>query len=340
MHTIFVVGNSRSGTSMMSRMIGKHSNVYSLLHEIHFFEEQWDPSVSNGGGLSDNDANKLYSWLLCISKEGYLKPGSSTKYQKEAEKNLSDSSEKLTAINVYSLFLKDTANEHNVKFICEQTPRYLLFTKEIFKYFPESLVVNMIRDPRDIMLSQKNKWRIRYFRKKKDEIPFSEALRSWVNYHPFTTSLLWKRSAEHSLKHNDTLNFLTIRYEDIVLQPENNLKKICHKIGIMFQEEMLKITVQGSSTSQSTTEKIGVIDFREKWKKGGVSPTEIFICETVLSSIMPSFGYSISGTRPNLFNLLYLFLIFFIKTPFAILLNIGRTQNIFQSIFRRLVKTP
>jgi len=35
---IFIVGNSRSGTTMLARILGNHDNVFTF-HEIHFFEQ-------------------------------------------------------------------------------------------------------------------------------------------------------------------------------------------------------------------------------------------------------------------------------------------------------------
>lgn len=38
---IFVVGNSRSGTTMMGRILGNHSKVHTF-GELHFFEQEVD----------------------------------------------------------------------------------------------------------------------------------------------------------------------------------------------------------------------------------------------------------------------------------------------------------
>lgn len=35
---IFIVGNSRSGTTMMGRILGNHTDVFTF-HELHFFEQ-------------------------------------------------------------------------------------------------------------------------------------------------------------------------------------------------------------------------------------------------------------------------------------------------------------
>ncbi|WP_263786843.1 sulfotransferase [Salinibacter grassmerensis] len=40
----FVVGSSRSGTTMMGRILGRHPAVYTF-HELHFFEQMWSPGA-------------------------------------------------------------------------------------------------------------------------------------------------------------------------------------------------------------------------------------------------------------------------------------------------------
>ena len=40
---IFIVGNSRSGTTMMRRVLGNHPAIF-MLEELHFFEQLWSTS--------------------------------------------------------------------------------------------------------------------------------------------------------------------------------------------------------------------------------------------------------------------------------------------------------
>ena len=65
---IFIVGNSRSGTTMMGRILGNNPNVFTF-HELHFFEQLW----------STRDSNRLFSkkkgekLLLCKIDKYYVK---------------------------------------------------------------------------------------------------------------------------------------------------------------------------------------------------------------------------------------------------------------------------
>ena len=45
---LFVVGNSRSGTTMFARMLGRHPSVHTV-SELHFYEELWLPE--KGGSM-------------------------------------------------------------------------------------------------------------------------------------------------------------------------------------------------------------------------------------------------------------------------------------------------
>ena len=41
---LFVVGNSRSGTTMMGRILGNHPDVFTF-GELHFFGQLWSPRI-------------------------------------------------------------------------------------------------------------------------------------------------------------------------------------------------------------------------------------------------------------------------------------------------------
>ena len=80
---IFIVGNSRSGTTMMRRVLGNHSNIY-MLEELHFFEQLWSTSDKHTV-ISQEEAQTLASKLLFIQRDGYLSAMSIDKYQSEAQ---------------------------------------------------------------------------------------------------------------------------------------------------------------------------------------------------------------------------------------------------------------
>ncbi|MEZ5023383.1 MAG: sulfotransferase [Chitinophagales bacterium] len=67
---IFIVGNSRSGTTMMLRILNNHSQVYGL-NELHFFEQLWS-SADKNKEISKEEAITLAAKLLFVQRDGYI----------------------------------------------------------------------------------------------------------------------------------------------------------------------------------------------------------------------------------------------------------------------------
>lgn len=186
---IFVVGNSRSGTTMMSHILGLNKDVYTF-QELHFFEQMVSPNRLSQI-ISKDEVIAIFNRLIAIEVEGFYKQGNIGIYTEESI-TIFDSYIKqekdFRNIDVYSIFLDYYSHKKNKEIPCEQTPRNLFYVEEILHFLPNARIVNMIRDPRSVLLSQKNKWRRKFMGD--DSMPLLEALRVWINYHPITISKL------------------------------------------------------------------------------------------------------------------------------------------------------
>ena len=67
---IFIVGYSRSGTTMLSRVLGKADNIYSF-NEMHFFEQLYSPEEFDKK-LNESQAISFADKLLDIQRSNYL----------------------------------------------------------------------------------------------------------------------------------------------------------------------------------------------------------------------------------------------------------------------------
>jgi hypothetical protein len=192
----------------------------------------------------------------------------------------------------------------------------------------------MVRDQRDVLLSQKNKWKRRFLGA--SAIPLAEAIRSYINYHPLLTAKVWNSSLEHSAKFIGNSRVKVIKFEELLVDSEIVIKELCKFMQIDFQEEMLKVPVVGSSTEQDTKNELLIDSSKiEKWKSGGLSSAEIYLSQLMSKSMMQEFKYELQKFRfPPLLTLFYL-VTFPIKLALAFSLNIKRMGNIIEVVKKR-----
>ena len=195
-------------------------------------------------------------------------------------------------------------------------------------------MINLVRDQRDVLLSQKNKWRRRFLGAK--SIPLSEALRSYVNYHPILTAKMWNSSLSYTAKYLNHSRVKIVRFEDLLSNSENSVKDICKFLKIDFQEEMLNIPLIGSSTEHDTNSKL-IIDSSKiyKWKNGGLSNAEIYLSQRLSSKMMDKFGYEQKEFATLPLSIIFHLLLLPVKLGIAFFYNIHRMGNVFEVIKKR-----
>ena len=191
----------------------------------------------------------------------------------------------------------------------------------------------MVRDPRAILLSQKNKWNRRnlggnYMTKR-------EALRLRINYHPITLSKLWNASINAANQFTNDKRMITVRFEDLLETPEITIQNVCQHINVSFDKNMLNITQESSSIEKDSKE----IGFKKErasnWKKGGLNSTERWICQKQCKENLGFYHYTNEEITPNLLLLCYYYISFPIKLGIALLMNLNRMKNITETLKRR-----
>jgi hypothetical protein len=306
-----------------------------VLNELHFFEQLWS-SEDKGKLISVEEAIDLNSKLLLTQRIGYQTHDQNYHQFDDQSKQFIASIEQssLTAEYVFTEMMKHEVALNGKSIVCEKTPQNVFYLKEIFELYPNAKVINMVRDPRAILLSQKNKWNRRNLGA--DYMTKKEAFRLRINYHPITLSKLWNAAinAANLFKHD--VRLLTVRFEDLLNQPEQTLQTICKHIEVDFDANMLQITQESSSIEKDSKE----IGFKKErasnWKKGGLNVTERWICQKMCRNNLNRNGYEIESIQPNIPILVYYFISFPVKIGMALMLNLNRMKNIFETLKRRM----
>ena len=327
---IFVVGSSRSGTTMMGRILSNHSDIFTF-KELHFFGTIW--SNNSNQDLNRQEQIDLLSRLLCIQENGLFNQQNISVFNEKAivflaHKNICN------PLSIYELFLSAISNENKSTTSCEQTPKNMYYLNEILAFFPQAKVINMVRDQRDVLLSQKNKWKRRFLGASK--IPLSEAIRSYINYHPILTSKVWNSSLEHTAKYFDNERVKIVKFEELLAKSESVVKDICNFLAIEFHPQMLNVSVVGSSTEQDNKDSFLIDSSKiEKWKKGGLNSAEIYLSQLTSHKMMSKFSYYLEKFQlPPLLSVFYI-ITFPVKLGLAFLLNIKRMGNMVEVINKR-----
>jgi hypothetical protein len=331
---IFVVGNSRSGTTMMGRILGGHPSVFTF-KELHFFEQLWKPRT-NPHILATEEAKQLVARLFTIQRDGYYWQKNPRRFFQEAEDIIKKLSDQVTPPLVFAAFLAYESHRHGKSIPCDQTPRNIYYLQEILELYPQAYVVNMIRDTRDVLLSQKYRWRRRFLG---GHFPLKEAFRGWSVYHPITLSMFWRSGIGAGDRFAGHPRVFALRFEDLLDAPEEHVHKLCAFMGLEFQLEMLQVPQVGSSHRPDRPEQLGV-DFTVsgRWQHGGLSKTEIFICQKITKEGMERHGYALKPVNPHVLAFIFQGLMWLIKSGLSFLLNMNRTRNIAETIRRRLGK--
>jgi len=211
----FIVGVGRSGTTLLASILNRHSKV-AVTSETHFFRllEQ------NGGWeqVKTNWPEKAISFLSGLHHFYLLgiDPHQVTNNVKQP--------------SIGSLFqaLGDTfAKQSQKELWIEKTPLHLRYLDEIRTHFPESPILHILRDGRDVALSL--------------------CKVNWANKAYIQNLYRWRNELDQAasfLTHDK--NLLTIRYENLLTTPTDTIKDVCNFLGISFEPNML--TPDGSES--------------------------------------------------------------------------------------------
>ena len=241
-NVIFVTGASRSGTTLVSRIVARNEKV-AWLREQHYFGDIV-PVDSAQQVLSAGQATQTVAWISARYREDLWNARIETcdrTFAQQLVKQLP-----ATDLTAYNLFLRATTaltSTTSPHIPCEQTPRNIFYAHNLLEAYPEARIIHVVRDPRAVLASQKNRWAMRA--NGNDGVPLSETVRVRMNYHPFTVTRLWNSANAKAQELKQHPRFCIVRFEDLTSDPQTTIRRVCQFLHLEYSAQMLDVPQWG-----------------------------------------------------------------------------------------------
>lgn len=300
---IFVVGNLHTGTSLVSNILGLHPEIFMIPGETRFFSEL--PSIRHR--FPDLNRPETRTALVVFIRNlvctrdpvTLIFGGSDVPLDNKIEIDLtaeeifdivSSTSTTYSYGRVYRIVCDVLAKKSGALRWLDKSPDHVYHLQEIMAEIPDALVVETVRDPRDVLVSRIARDSVEWQMKRGPRDP---NLRRWHHggYHPFWDSLRWRGAVLSGsvASSDDPARLFRSRYEDLVFSPEPHIRSLCRFLELDFDRDMLAVEWRNSTSSKQSQQGIGS-QATGKWRTS--LPIEaIAICQAVNRSAMREMNY-------------------------------------------------
>jgi hypothetical protein len=217
----FIVGSGRCGTTITAQILNSHSQI-CVPHELQILFEY----SGNGkrlyehfsDGIAQNfNAKNFIDLIHSICPHKFELFFDYDEFFRKQRYPIND-----LKILVNDLFSEIAVSKGKTIF-GEQTPWYGQRIDILNELFPDAKFIHLVRDGRDVAISfARTPWW-------HNDVNLN--LERWAK--EVETIQYWE---ENLLKEGQ---MITIRYEDLVIEPQTNLTRICNHIGVKYEKEML-----------------------------------------------------------------------------------------------------
>jgi Sulfotransferase family len=259
---IFVVGSPRSGTTLMRQILDRHPSI-AICGETYFLPLVYTRRNAFG------DLSQVAKRQRLI--EEYIV----NRHLKKAKLDTPELAERLSreAISYQAMFtsiLKYNAERRGKRRFGEKTPQHALHLETLWDWFPDAVVLHMIRDPRASVASLQQQ-------------PFAPSsvvlnARRWLDLNLVARSF------------RDRPGYLEVRYEALVTNPVEELRKTCTFLDEEYSPSML--VPEETQISRRNRSRTAITQARlDVWRED-LTAAEIAQIEWVVGPHLEAFGYA------------------------------------------------
>lgn len=273
---VFVVGVARSGTTLLMSMLDAHP-AFAIPSESHFIPVLYRISDTFGDLNQPLNRERLVRRIVALLR-GYWHAGSEEDWIPGALENAHAIAE--TAEPSYEGVVRAIyefhARRRGRRRWGDKTPGYIDSLPELHSMFPDARFIHIVRDGRDVACSV---------------MPLS--------FGPNTVYMAarrWKHCLGHAIEfanaHPEIVH--TVRYEDLVEHPEEQLRTICAFLGEEYDPVMLEFHKSRNPGATPEHHKLTATQVnssrKARWKRQ-MSQRQVRIFEATAGEMLRHFGY-------------------------------------------------
>ncbi|MEM1168443.1 MAG: sulfotransferase [Cyanobacteria bacterium P01_H01_bin.35] len=232
---VFVVGCSRSGTTLLQSLLATHSQIVSFPEsKLFLYLVPETPSRRIFGIASRRVRSRLKEFFRSELKqpEVMLQFSPTTLFISQY-------------VNKFVAVMDSLTKQMGKSLWLEKTPEHIFYVENIEKFIPGAKFIHIIRNGEDVVASMYEL---------AQKYP-----KFWADKSNIDVCIdKWMRAVAASHKHLHKPNHVMVRYEDLVENSQNQLVKLCNFMDVEFEENMLQ---SYHETASSVTLQ------REYWKE-------------------------------------------------------------------------
>jgi hypothetical protein len=276
---VFLIGTPRSGTTLLHQMLDHHP-AFALPYESKYIPT-FRANIAQFGDLNDPKNREAliigierfmcHAWMERVHEEWI--PGlaaAAPELAKTAQPSLAGCIDA-----IYNFFAK----QRKARRWGDKMATFKRAMPIVLELFPDAKIIHLIRDGRDVASSL---------------LPLSFGPNT-----AYVAAKKWRNAVEDGMqfaeKHPDKV--YTVRYEDLVDDPEKYLREICDFLGEPFKEEMLHFYHTGTARVprreiHGQLNKPVNKERAARWKKD-LSPHQVRVFEAVAGPLLAKLGYEV-----------------------------------------------
>ncbi|GAA4280192.1 sulfotransferase family protein [Gaetbulibacter aestuarii] len=283
---IFIVGVGRSGTSLLQSMLNSHSEIVSL-PETQFFRKY----IASGKKKNQLEKKGVESFIKILETDKAFQRLNVPLKGLKSLKN-QDLSIKSVYWEILEIFIQKESKKH----IVDKDPRNLDFINKIIDENKGAKVIQIVRDPRDVVLS-------------KTKANWSAKRPYWLHALIGEAQIL---NSQKYLKEVSNDKFFQIKYEDLLSTPKNVLERLCQFLEVKYEVNMLNFNkfskeLISKEEMQWKKETLGPLlkNNSKKWRYE-LTHKQVVLIECMSEFSMKKFGYTPSFLKtPIICKLLF-----------------------------------